>query len=119
MPRRQPAGRRYQLQVADAGMVAMFQPHAGFECPVAPFRVARRARKDAAIGQNDDAVGEMVLGVEVNRNPGNNVLPGGETFFYNIPPRVRQVAGGSVGEWQYGGHSAANSMRTACGTQFC
>jgi hypothetical protein len=105
--------------MADAGMVMMFQPHAGFECPVAPFLFAWRACKNAAIGQYNNAIGEVMLGVEVNRNPGNNVLPGGETFFYNIPTRIRQVADGTVGEWQYGGHSAANSMRTACGTQFC
>src|SRR6476661_4214751 len=97
MPGGEATGGRHEIEVADSGMVMMFEGHSRLESPVAPVFFPWSVRQDPAVGENHYPVRKMVLCIKVNRNPGNNVFPRGEIVLYGLPPLVGQIVGVAVG----------------------
>ncbi len=85
-----------QFERADPGVIDVIEQQARLQRPLGPLRLTRRAGEQAAVGDDDETLGETQAAIEVGFKPGLDLFAGGEPRFHCGGPasgKHRFVAG--------------------------
>ena len=93
-----------QFQRADPGMVEVIEPQSAMQRPLLPFAFSGGAGKHALAGDDDQTVGEVQAGIEVDFDPGLRFFRGGQQGFYFGGPVAGKRRLGADAVLYAGGH---------------
>ena len=79
-----------QFQRADTGVVEVVELEAGAQPPFTPCRFTRRMSQQALVGDDNQTVGELQAGIQVNLEPSLDLFTGGQLWLDFSGPAAGQ-----------------------------